>query len=236
MKGWICLTTVGFCLVLAGYMLFLNLGGLLTVCDAPGKTELIISTSGAPGRIAKAAELLRLGYGERVLVTTAVSYGLMVSRGVAPEKILRASWSAESTYQEGLLIKELLAGRGYTSALVVSDPFHLFRVKWTLRHLFAGDGLRFLFISTDSSEYRGFWWDNRSSRLFVLSELPKIVYYWIWHGLLGIADDPPWALELEWMYLKLICKNIRVSEARGYVEKGNIHPVVFTVVDFAVWV
>lgn len=205
MKGWIGLTTVFFCLVSTGYALFLNLGSLLTVCDTPGKTDLIISTSGAPARIAKAAELLRLGYAERVLVTTAESYGLMVGRGVAPEKILRASWSADTTYQEGLQIKELLAGRGYTSALVVSDPYHLLRVRWTLRHLFAGDCLQFLFISSDSSEFQGFWWDNRNSRLFVLSELPKIVYYWIWHGLLGIADDPPWALELEWMYLKLIC-------------------------------
>jgi len=205
---------VVFCLMLGGgHTLFSNLGGLLAACDAPRAADLIITTSGSPGRIAKAALLLRQGYAERVLVTTEESYRLMVGLGVSPEKVVRASWSADSTYEEGLLIRELLAGPGSASALVVSDPFHLLRVKWTLHHLFAGDAPRFFFVSSDAPEFQGFWWDNQHSRLFVLHELPKLVYYWFWHGMLGFVDDPPWALRLERMYVDFL--RVRLGNERS---------------------
>lgn len=200
--AWMMLLPIGF--MLSGYLLFLNLGGLLTASDSVERADLIITTSGSTGRIARAAELLRQGYGSRVLVTTAESYSLLVGRGVAPERIVRAPWSADSTYEEGLLIRELLAGEDVASALVVSDPFHLLRVKWTLRHLFTGETPRFLFVSSDTPEFKGFWWDNHYSRLFVLSELPKIVYYWLWHGLLGRVEDPDWAINLERLYMTFL--------------------------------
>ena len=167
-------------LTASGYLLFLNLGGLLTATDTVGKADLVISTNGSPGPLAKAVELYHQGCGERLLATIGESYRMMVGRGVAPEGIVRASRSADSSYEEGLLIRELLAGGEVASALVVSDPFHLLRVKWTLHHLFAGVTPRFLFVSSDAPEFKGFWWDNHHSRLFVLSEIPKIVYYWLW--------------------------------------------------------
>ena len=105
----------------------------------------------------------------------------------------------------------LLQGGKYKTALVVSDPFHLYRVKWTLRHHFPDDSLHFSFISSDAPSLQGFWWSNERSRLFVLSELPKIVYYWLWHGLLGIAEDPEWAVDLERVYMRLVREIAKVE-------------------------
>ena len=37
----------------------------------------------------------------------------------------------------------------------------------------------------------------------MLSELP-MAYYRLWHGLLGIAENPEWAVELERVYLVFV--------------------------------
>ncbi|MFH0784567.1 MAG: hypothetical protein V2B20_21785 [Pseudomonadota bacterium] len=71
-------------------------------------------------------------------------------------------------------------------------------------HLFPGKLIAFSFVSSDAPSLQGFWRSNRNSRLFVLSELPKIVYYWVWHGVLGIVDDPQWAVDLEESYMAMI--------------------------------
>ncbi len=60
------------------------------------------------------------------------------------------------------------------------------------------------FVSSDALSLQGFWWSNPNSRLFVLTELPKIVYYWVWHGMLEIAEDPQWAIDLERGYLAFV--------------------------------
>lgn len=112
------------------------------------------------------------------MVTSEASYREMLQKKVDPDKILKAVWSAKSTYEEGLLVKGLLGGK-IKSAMVVTDPFHLYRVKWTFQHVFHDKLIEFTFISSDAPSLQGFWWSNHNSRLFVLSELPEIVYYWI---------------------------------------------------------
>jgi hypothetical protein len=42
------------------------------------------------------------------------------------------------------------------------------------------------------------------SRLFVFSEIPKILYYWSWHGVLGIVEDPDWAHHLYRLYMAAV--------------------------------
>ena len=36
-----------------------------------------------------------------------------------------------------------------------------------------------------------------NSRFFVLTEMPKVLYYWLYHGLLGFEDDPQWTVDLK---------------------------------------
>jgi uncharacterized SAM-binding protein YcdF (DUF218 family) len=181
----------------------LNIGNWLTTADVPGKADIVICLDGGSDRIDKAVSLLHNGLAEKVAVTTDEAYQQMLRKEVSADRILKADWSAESTYREGLLLKVIL-DKKVKSALVVSDQFHLFRAKWTLRHIFSDKLIAFSFISSEAPSLHGFWWSNPNSRLFVLSELPKIVYYWIWHGLLGIVEDPQWAIDLERAYMAFI--------------------------------
>ena len=202
--------TFGAC----AYVIFLNIGSWLTTADIPGKADIIICLDGSSDRINKAVLLLQEEFAEKIVVTTDATYQELLKQKVDPDSILRAGQTAKSTYEEGLLLKKLLQGSGYQSALVVSDPYHLYRVKWTLRHIFADDAISFSFISSDAPSLQGFWWSNERSRLFVLSELPKIVYYWIWHGLLGIAEDPEWATDLERVYMGFVREIVKEGRLR----------------------
>jgi uncharacterized SAM-binding protein YcdF (DUF218 family) len=202
-KFIICFFLITALLSSCAYVFFLNIGIWLSVADVPGKVDVVICLDGSNDRTNKAVLLLHEGFAEKVVVTTDTTYQEMLLKKVSSDKILKADWSAKTTYREGLLLKTVLNGK-VRSALVVSDPFHLFRVKWTLRHIFPDDSIAFTFISSDAPSLQGFWWSNLNSRLFVLSELPKIVYYWFWHGLLGIVEDPQWAIDLERAYMVFV--------------------------------
>ena len=171
------------------YGFFLNIGQWLTPAEIPGKADVVICLSGGldDSRIDKAISLLADGLASKIVVTTEESYQELLRKKVDPGKISKANWSAKSTYEEGLLVKGLLGGN-IKSAMVVTDPFHLYRARWTFRHIFSHESIIFSFISSDAPSLQGFWWSNPNSRLFVLSELPKVVYYWIWYGLLGWED------------------------------------------------
>lgn len=197
----------------SAYMVFLNIGDWLSISDPPQKADIIICLSGTPDRITKSAQLYQMGLAAKIMVMNRIDYQLMLKQNISPKNILEASWLIESTYQEGIAINRLLSGKDYTSALVVSDPYHLYRVKWTLQQTLKNNAPRISFISSNAPSLDGFWWKNDKSRIFVLSEIPKIVYYWIWHGMLGIEDDPAWATVMERKYVATLTAVFRFMEA-----------------------
>ncbi len=61
--------------------------------------------------------------------------------------------------------------------------------------------VRFSYISSEPKWAQGFWWDKSRSRAFVLTELIKIPYYWVAHGLFGLDHNPGWAVGAKrWMH------------------------------------
>jgi len=46
-------------------------------------------------------------------------------------------------------VAPILRERGYRSALVVTDPYHLRRVRWTFRHVFKNQPINLVFVASD---------------------------------------------------------------------------------------
>jgi hypothetical protein len=67
-------------------------------------------------------------------------------------------------------------------------------VRWTFRHLFAEQHAELFFVASDAVGPPDPWWSSRDGRLYVMTELPKIAYYWLWHGMLGISEEPDWTV------------------------------------------
>jgi hypothetical protein len=82
----------------------------------------------------------------------------------------------------------------------------MYRVKWTFGQVLNSQKIHTTFTASEPSWAKGSWWENKTSRVFVLNEIPKVLYYWIAHGLLGIKNDPPWVNDLESWYNKMLVK------------------------------
>ena len=184
---------------------FLHVGDWLSKSDAPQRVDVIICLGGTE-RVKKAASLYKEGLAPQVILTTVQHRDALIRYGVPAESIVVPARQPYTTYQEALAVAPILRQRGYRSAMVVSDPPHLYRVRWIFHHVLGEESIRLFFISSEPAWAKGFWWDSHQNRVFVLTELPKIVYYWLAHGLLGLKDDPQWTIDLKCRYERFMRK------------------------------
>jgi glycosyltransferase involved in cell wall biosynthesis/uncharacterized SAM-binding protein YcdF (DUF218 family) len=123
------------------------LAGALKVDEPVRRSDAVVvfpggdAQSGAPGpeyyreRIAWAAELLRRGEADYVVVS-AESGGveaLASANGIPPDRIVVTHSS--STVQNVEFAQEVLSRHGWTSALLVSSPYHMRRVSMAWKRL-----------------------------------------------------------------------------------------------------
>jgi uncharacterized SAM-binding protein YcdF (DUF218 family) len=185
---------------MAAYTVFLNIGDWLSISDPPQKADIVICLGGNNDRVTRAVTLFNQGFAKKILATNNDVYTQILKLKVPPEKVIKPPWLAENTYKEGIMIAQILSKENHTSALVVSDAYHLYRVKWTLEDTLPEKVPRLYYIPSDQSENRISWWINNNSRALVLWEIPKIVYYWIWHGMLGFEDNPAWLIRMKKLF------------------------------------
>ena len=188
------------------FSFWLNIGNWLAREDAPGPADLVVCLSFSEERLDTSLALLRTGQAEFIAATTDKTLHALGGRRGTAGRVLATAHSAKSTYEEAVFLQAVIEKGQFKKVIVVSDPHHLYRSRWVFADVYQGQDISFSFISCDPPWARGFWWDNRKSRFFVLMEIPKTVYYRLWHGLLGEAYDPAWALRLEKQYYKMVVR------------------------------
>ena len=137
---------------------------------------------------------------------------LIANRGEIAIRILRAchelgirTIAVHSTAdEEALHVIQFMHKQNLHSAIIVSDPYHMYRAKWTYDHLTDTDAMQLTYTASESIHSKKIWWDDQKSRHFILNEIPKVAYYWIAHGLLGVSYDPQWIIVTEQWYNKLL--------------------------------
>ncbi len=202
-KSKILLVLLGIT-VAGGTLFFKNIGAWLDQSSEPIYSDLIVCLSYNPMRLDRAVTLLKKGYGRKVIATTEITYTNLLKQQLLPEQMVMLPSSGTNTYEEGLLLKAYLQKNNYSKILLVSDPYHLYRVRWTIEHLFRNSPYQFNYMASFSRKTNGFWWNNSDSRRAVLRELPSILYYWFGHGLLGLQKNPVWVGEFKRRYLDLL--------------------------------
>jgi len=191
---------IGLCLLVA-YALFrgwVNLGTWLVKADEPRASEVIVCLSGVE-RIRKAADLYHDGLAPRIIMTVQTNKQALTGLGVPEDRITLAP-GPRTTYQEALAVAPILREKGYRSALVVTDPYHLRRVRWTFGHVVKNQPINMIFVASDMPWKGEGWWKHKAEKLQVYSEVSKLAWYWLSHGLLRMPDDPPWSIELKHRY------------------------------------
>jgi uncharacterized SAM-binding protein YcdF (DUF218 family) len=191
-------------LAIGGRLFFLNVSDWLSVSEEPRRSDVIICLNGDKDRVPKAVELFRQGYAGKILVTYAETRKLVTGNGVPDEAVLSLDSRPNSTYEEALGAIQFMVREKFKSAIIVSDPYHMYRVKWTYGHLTASDAMQITCTAYEAFWAKGFWWDQTRSRLAILNEVPKVIYYWITHGFLGIDYDPLWLTTIDRWYNKML--------------------------------
>ena len=102
----------------------------------------------------------------------------LLARGVQTDTIVYLPEPFNS-WTEAKALLELMIAKGWTSAIVVSDPPHMRRLSWIFGELNnACVGVKIQLAESNPTWWTADeWWSNDLSRKFVVSEVVKIIYY-----------------------------------------------------------
>ena len=167
-------------------------GRFLVVADPLQPADAVVPLGGGGvGRVAQAAALLEDGYATWLVATDAeidlpgirVSHSELVRQeaqwqGVAPERILVAPGVVETTYEEALAVRALAQEQGWTSLLVVTDPYHTRRARLTFRDVFRGTGVAMAVRPVEDAPYDPeAWWRSVDGLRETWTEYAKLALY-----------------------------------------------------------
>jgi uncharacterized SAM-binding protein YcdF (DUF218 family) len=167
-------------------------GRFLVVADPLHPADAVVPLGGGGvGRVAQAAALVKDGYATWFVATEAEldlpgirsSQSQLIRQeaqwqGVAEERILVAPGLVETTYEEALAVRDLAQEQGWSSLLVVTDPFHTRRARLSFRDAFRGTGIAVAVRPVEDAEYDPeTWWRTVDGLRDTWTEYAKLTLY-----------------------------------------------------------
>jgi uncharacterized SAM-binding protein YcdF (DUF218 family) len=188
--------------VVAGAYSFVNVGRWLAPQQPLAKADAIFVLAGTVAeRPLEAADLFHEGYAPRILVTrdtpepaviVAGSRGAVVPQryelnrevllklGVPESALIVPDRVHDNTASEAETLREVAVRSGWKRVIVVSSTYHLRRVAIACRRQLRGTGIEVVVRATRyDPAVPDRWWTRRSDIRWVVSEVPKVVAYWL---------------------------------------------------------
>ena len=173
--GFLCLPE----LALLG---FFSMGALLAApAAAPRPADAVVVLGGdvsLGGRYARGVELVRGGYAQRLILLYPGAEQLRDARARLPGVEVVDATPAPGSWGEALAVRQRMRAEGLRSVLVVSDPPHMLRLRYTWGSVLRGTGLDYTLVATTPPWWPGWrWWRNEEASGFVGNEVLKLGYY-----------------------------------------------------------
>ena len=184
--------------VIGGLVLFLireqwlsSFGNFLIIRDELKPADVIHVIAGEDYRTDYAIQLYKRGLGKTLFFTggwcTFHNYHhgkhgeeRALAQGIPASAIAYDDSSVSSTYSEVQKLREWTEQRPspVRSVIVVSDPFHMRRARWTYKKVL-GDRIetRMAPVPMELTPHRLRWWTDPLSRRYVRAEYEKLIYY-----------------------------------------------------------
>ncbi len=185
-------------------LVFNNIAIWLSRNDAPVPADLIICLSGKH-RIAKAARLYHQGLADTVLLTVNTTDDVLVQKGV-PSSAVKLAPGVRTTFEEASAARKYVRQNPAATALVISDPYHMSRVRWSFEKAFQSMDIRLVFVASDLFWPQHTWFNDPFARYQVASEVSKMLFYRIYYGLLDRKTTPEWVFKWKKRYLGFLKK------------------------------
>jgi len=146
---------------------------------------------GDEGRMNEALELYREKYARIIVLTeTGVrieefdylqSFDLriqLLNNGVPSGNVLITDSEATSTLEEAYAVKQLFERRQFSSAIIVTDPYHTKRTSIIFKDMFSEQDIRLYFRPVTPSWYNSrTWFLSRDGWKFTILEFVKLLVY-----------------------------------------------------------
>ena len=167
-------------------------GEVLVERDPLGPSDVIVVLAGnSPFRARHAETLYARGLAPHVIMSNEPlsSHGVqttwlelravgLVHLAIPDDAIVPIPEVSDSTYEEALHSRDIMQARGWRSAILVTDPFHMRRATLTFRQAFESAGLTVAASPADGSKYGvDNWWTDRNAIMRVAQEYIKLGYY-----------------------------------------------------------
>lgn len=185
--------------VAGSYLLLRGAGAFLIIADDLEKANAIVVLSGGDEtRMREALDLYNNGYGNIIILTETGrelenfevlhSFDMriqLMNNGVPSGNILITDIQVGSTLDEALVLKELLSNRQFSSAIIVTDPYHTKRTSIIFRDVFTDSSMKLIIRPVRNS-----WMNSRTWFLslrgwqFTILEYLKLAGY-----ALGIQEN-----------------------------------------------
>ena len=206
---------IGFAILCVLLMIFrekwlMLIGNFLIIKDDLHPADVIHVIAGEDYRTDYAIQLFEQGYGKTLFFTggwcTFHNYyhgrhaeELALAKSVPLDAIAFYDSTVTSTYMEAEELKEWISHSPIPvkSVIVVSDPFHMRRAKWTYKKVL-GDSIEVQMapVSFEQTPYQRTWWRDRQSRNYIRDEYIKFGYY-IFAYQLSRGDFQKWLVSLD---------------------------------------
>ncbi len=181
---WFIMSCI-ICLVI--YLSLIGIGALLIVADPIEAVDAVVVLSGDDGdRLALALEMHEKGFAPNLVITNVT---LAASRRLANEakaggfdknKIYITETQVDSTVDEALAVRELALEKGWTSLMVVTDPYHSFRARFIFRRELRGNGIEIAIRPVVGHWFRSpSWFLQLEGWQYVFLEIIKFISYLI---------------------------------------------------------
>jgi uncharacterized SAM-binding protein YcdF (DUF218 family) len=190
-KILIALAGLGIVLILLRGQLLMFIGDFLVVQDSLHPADVIHVIAGDDYRTDYAIQLYDQGFGRTLFFTGGwctihlYKHGehaqeRSLAQGVPLDAIAFDDFTVMSTYMEAERLKEWIAQTPYPvrSVMIVSDPFHMRRARWTFQKVL-GDRIEVQMapVPFELTPYQRSWWKDQQSRQNVREEYSKFIYY-----------------------------------------------------------
>lgn len=180
---------ITFLLATGLYLILRSAGAFLIVADPLKHVDaLVVLSGGDTDRVVEAAKLMKAGYARVLVITeTGESQGEIsppsaslrreaIRLGVSADAILVTGQPASSTTEEAEAVLVLMEKRGFTSCIVVTDPFHSRRTRLVFRDTLHGRGISVRIHPVAGHWYRSSdWFFSREGWTITISEYAKLI-------------------------------------------------------------
>ena len=161
---------------------FFTAGALLSAPAGEARTAdavvVLGGDLGAGGRYARGRDLVLAGYSQRLILLYPSAAQISDAQARVPGVEIVDSTPVQGSWGEALAVRQRMHAEGLRTVMVVSDPPHMLRLRYTWGSILRGTGLHYTLVATTPPWWPGWrWWRNPGASDFVGNEVLKLGGY-----------------------------------------------------------